>query len=168
MGRRKGTPDKHTRAVEKQICDFLELTLPQHLAAEAAGISERTYRYWCELGKDGIEPYASFYVAVRTARARGAANLTTRALKGEKGSAAALVLLARRFPYDYGSRTMSADDGADWQRQYEHEVEVTAAGRASSVATEKLHEAIALAVAGEPTTVSRTQKKQPGERGDGR
>lgn len=153
MGRPKGTPEKLTAAAQKQICDRLELTMPQNLAAEAAGISERTYRYWCELGKNGIEPYASFYAAVRMARARGAANLTTRAIKGEKGSAAALVLLARRFPREYGSRAMSSGDDADgdWQTQYEREVEVSAAGRASSKATERFNEAIALAVAGEPT-----------------
>ena len=159
MGRRKGTPDKYTAAVEKQICDLLELTVPQRLAAEAAGISERTYRYWCELGKDGIEPYASFYVAVRTARARGAANLTTRAIKGEKGSAAALVLLARRFPDDYGSRTLSANEDSYWEGQYEHELELTAAGRASSAATDKFHEALALAVAKDPAAGSADTKK---------
>jgi hypothetical protein len=168
VARRKGTPDKLTAAVEKQICDLLELTVPQNLAAEAAGISERTYRYWCELGKTGMEPYASFHGAVRMARARGAANLTTRAIKGEKGSAAALVLLARRFPREYGSRAMSATDDDDWQTQYEHEVEVTAAGRASSEATEKLHEAIALAVAYDPTNGLSDARKHIGDRNDER
>jgi hypothetical protein len=153
VGRRKGTPEKFTAAVQKQICDLLELSMPQNLAAEAAGISERTYRYWCEQGKNGTAPYAAFYAAVRVARARGAANLTTRAIKGEKGSAAALVLLARRFPREYGSRATSAGDDADgdWQTQYEREVEVGAAGRASSEATERFNEAIALAVADAPT-----------------
>ena len=169
MARRKGTPEKDMASVAKTICDLLELTMPQNLAAEAAGISERTYRYWCEQGKDGVEPYASFYAEVRTARARGAANLTTRAIKGEKGSAAALVLLARRFPREYGSRLGAGPDdaGGDWQAQYDHEIEVTAAGRASPEATEKFHEAIALAVANEPNNVSSDPRKR-GDRGDER
>ncbi len=147
-------------AVEEQICGLLEMTMPQNLAAEASGVSERTYRYWCQQGKDGLEPYASFYAAVRMARARGAANLTRRAIKGEKGSAEALVLLARRFPREYGPRAMSgaADDAGDWQTQYEVEVEVTAAGRASPEATEKFHEAIALAVNSEPSNSSRPKE----------
>lgn len=106
MRRRKGKPRKLTAAVEAEICASLDIGMPEKYAAEAAGVSERTFHFWCQQGKDEIEPYASFLTSVERARAIGAKNLLTRALKGEKGSAAAQWALERRFPREFGSRVM--------------------------------------------------------------
>jgi hypothetical protein len=104
--RRKGKPRKLTAAVQEEICASLEIGMPEKLAAEAAGIPERTFHYWCQQGRDEIEPYASFLTAVERARAIGAKHLLTRVLKGEKGSTAAQWVLERRFPREFGPRVM--------------------------------------------------------------
>ena len=106
MPRRKGKPRKLTAGIEQDICASLEIGTPEKYAAEAAGISERTFHYWCEQGRNDVEPYASFVTAVERARAIGAKHLLTRVLKGEKGSAGAQWLLERRFPREFGSRVM--------------------------------------------------------------
>ena len=106
MRRRRGKPRRLTAAVEEQICALLEIGMPEKLAAEAAGIPERTFHHWCQQGRDGIEPYASFLTKVERARAIGAKNLLTRVLKGEKGSSAAQWVLERRFPREFGPRVM--------------------------------------------------------------
>ncbi|MGA8575963.1 MAG: hypothetical protein WB609_09845 [Candidatus Cybelea sp.] len=106
MPRRKGKPRTLTAAVEEEICASLEIGMPEKLAAQAAGIPERTFHYWCQQGRDDIEPYASFLTEVERARAIGAKNLLTRVLKGEKGSTAAQWVLERRFPREFGPRVM--------------------------------------------------------------
>ena len=103
MPRRKGTPEKLTPEVERAICQSLEIGLPQKYAAAEAGISDRTFRYWLEHGEKGTEPYAAFRAAVAQARARGAKNLLTRALKGERGSAAAMWTLERSYRAEFGA-----------------------------------------------------------------
>jgi len=104
--RRRGKPRTLTAAVEGVICASLEIGMPEKFAAEEARVPERTFHYWCQQGREGIEPYASFLTEVERARTLGVKHLLTRNLKGEKGSSAAQWLLERRFPREFGPRVM--------------------------------------------------------------
>ncbi len=106
MARRKGKPRTLTAAVAAEICASLEIGMPEKLAAEGARVPERTFHYWCQQGREGVEPYESFLTDVERARAIGAKHLLTRVLKGEKGSTAAQWVLERRFPREFGPRVM--------------------------------------------------------------
>ena len=141
MLHRKGKPRNLTAAIEKELCASLEIGTPEKFAAEAAGVPERTFHYWCQQGRDGIEPYASFVTAVERARAIGAKNLLTRVLKGEKGSAGAQWVLERRFPREFGSRVMlgGIPDGDPIR------LDATDGIRESPEASKRLHEAMILA-----------------------
>lgn len=83
---RKRKPRSLNAAIEKEICASLEIGTPEKFSAEAAGVPERTFHHWCQQGRDGIEPYASFVTAVERARALGAKHLLTRVLKGERAA----------------------------------------------------------------------------------
>lgn len=141
MACRKGKPRTLTAAVEQEICESLEIGLPEKLAAQAAGIPERTFHYWCQQGRDGIEPYDSFVTNVERARARGAKHLLTRVLKGEKGSAGAQWVLERLFPREFGSRVMlgGIPDGDPIR------LDATDGIRESPEASKRLHEVMILA-----------------------
>lgn len=140
MSRPKGTPDKLNPEIQKAICQSLEIGLPAKYAAEEAGISERTFRYWCEAGESGVEPYAAFLVAAAQARARGAKNLLTRALKGEKGSSAAMWTLERSYRREFGANVMiSGSPDGDPIRV---ENDATDSIRESREASKLLHQAI--------------------------
>jgi hypothetical protein len=141
---RKGKPRKLTAAVEQDMCASLEIGLPEKYAAEAAGVSERTFHHWLQQGDNDVEPYASLVTAVRRARALGAKNLLTRALKGEKGSAAAQWVLERRFPRAFGARVMvgGIPDGDPIRFDANDQV------RESPEASKLLHQAIVAAAQG--------------------
>jgi hypothetical protein len=138
---RKRKPRKLTAVVQQEICASLEIGLPEKYAAEVAGVAERTFHHWCQQGENDIEPYASFVTAVERARALGVKNLLTRALKGEKGSAAAQWALERRFPRAFGSRVMlgGIPDGDPIR------LDATDRIRESPEATKLLHQAIVAA-----------------------
>lgn len=140
MPRPKGTPEKLNSEVQKAICQSLEIGVPAKYAAEEAGVSERTFRYWCQLGESVVEPYAGFLAAVRRARARGAKNLLTRALKGEKGSSAAMWTLERSYRREFGANVMiSGSPDGDPIRV---ENDATDTIRQSREANKLLHQAI--------------------------
>ena len=141
MPRRRGKPRKLSVAVEEQICASLEIGMPEKFAAEEARVPERTFHYWCQQGRDGIEPYASFLTEVERARALGVKHLLTRVLKGEKGSAGAQWVLERRFPHEFGPRVMlgGIPDGDPIQ------LDSTDRIRESPQASELLHRAIVAA-----------------------
>jgi hypothetical protein len=103
-GRPKGSSSLLTKARTLQICRMLEIAMPEKYAAEANGVSDRTFRDWMSKGAEGIAPYAGFHAAVSRARARGMLNMLVRALKGGKGSGAAMWTLERRYPEEYGPR----------------------------------------------------------------
>jgi hypothetical protein len=147
MPRRKGTPQKLTAAVQKEICDALELSLTENLAAEAAGIHETTFYDWMRKGDDGIEPYQSFRDAVIRARARGAKNLIMRGLKGEKGSQQALWLLERRYRKEYGPQLLVRGAPEAAPINIDREKEAAAAIRSCPEASRLMHESLAAAVA---------------------
>lgn len=102
-GRPKGSykPLLLTDEVTAKICDLIKLAVPIHYAAPACGISHDTFQLWMEKGERGEEPYEDFFRKVTRARGEAVAALHVRALKGEKGSSAALWLLERRFWKDY-------------------------------------------------------------------
>jgi len=138
--RPKGTPDKLNPEVQKAICQSLEIGLPANYAAEEASVSERTFRYWCQMGEKGIEPYAAFLTAVTQARARGAKNLLTRALKGEKGSSAAMWTLERSYRREFGANVMIS--GIPDGDPIRVENDATDRIRENHEATKLLHQAI--------------------------
>ena len=105
------------------MCDLIKLAVPIHYAAPACGISHDTFQLWMEKGERGEEPYEDFFREVTRARGEAVAALHVRALKGEKGSSAALWLLERRFWKDY----------AQHQR-----VEVTATDPLASMSPEEI------------------------------
>jgi hypothetical protein len=72
---KKGCPTKLTDELTMVICDFIERGVFGHIAAQAAGVSFRTYFDWMRRGDqgDGEEPFASFASQVNTAKAQARA-----------------------------------------------------------------------------------------------
>jgi len=101
-GRPPGSPNKLTAEVAKAVCGLLEASVPDRYAAEANGLSERTFRRWMELGAAGRKPYAEFFAAATRARARAVVRLVVKALSGGPGSYQALRILERRYPRYFG------------------------------------------------------------------
>jgi hypothetical protein len=143
MPRPKGTPEKLNAEVQQAICESLKIGLPAKYAAEDADVSERTLRYWCQLGESGIEPYAAFLAAVTQARARGAKNLLTRALKGERGSSAAMWTLERSYRPEFGANVMIS--GTPNGNPIRVENDTTDTIRQSREANKLIHQAIVAA-----------------------
>jgi hypothetical protein len=137
--RDKGTPEKLNAAVQKEICDSLELALPEKCAAEAAGVDEMTFHSWMRKGADGTEPYKSFHDAVMRSCAKAIKNLTLRALRGEKGSREALFFLERRFRQYYGSHVMIGGVPEGERTQLQHDLKIAEKIRSTPGAVKKLH-----------------------------
>jgi hypothetical protein len=77
--------------------------VPLETAARAAGVTDRTLRYWLQRGESGEEPYASFKSEIDEAKAVCEAQLVgiiKNAAMQESGGEwrAALALLSRKFP----------------------------------------------------------------------
>lgn len=104
MGRPKGSSPKLTPEIILEICNQLELAVPEKYAAESVGIHEDTFHAWMRRGSEGVKTYAAFHQAVTRARAKAVSNMHVRALGGGKGSSAALWLLERRYHQEYGLR----------------------------------------------------------------
>jgi hypothetical protein len=169
LPRPKGTPEKLDPTVVKDICDALELAIPEKCAAELAGIDEMTFHSWMRKGGDGTEPYASFRTAVIRSRAKAVKNLTTRALKGDKGAREAIFFLERRFPQWYGAHVMVGGMPNSQPIHFENDLQVAASLRSSAKATHLIHEALAAAVAEDqarrnastaPTTIASSSKPE--------
>lgn len=62
-------PVKLTPKTQKAIVAYIRSGAFDWVAAEAAGISARTFRRWMEAGERGVAAYVGFYEAVRVARA---------------------------------------------------------------------------------------------------
>jgi len=110
-------------AVTKRFCEALRRGLPKRLAAAAAGIGERTYHSWRQRGEAGEEPYASFMAKVYEVEAeladdllRSLVGVATGIDEGTKDAdkiKAAMFLLERRFPRDFGSKRAVELTGAE-------------------------------------------------------
>lgn len=67
---RKGRHPKLTEETQAAIVEALSRGAFDHVAASAAGIAERTFRYWMERGAEAASGiYHDFYAAVSRARA---------------------------------------------------------------------------------------------------
>lgn len=103
-GRPSGTPERLTPELQAALFANIGLGLTLRCSAEDAGISIKTLEAWDRKGREGIAPYAEFHRALTRARASGQKSLHVRALGGGAGSSAAMWLLERRFPEEYGSK----------------------------------------------------------------
>jgi hypothetical protein len=139
---RIGRPPKLTPELQAEICEALEIAVPEKYAAEAVGVSEVTFHEWMRKGKEGAEPFDEFFVAVTRARAKAVTKLTKHALGGEKGSSQAAWFLERRFRKAYGAHVMvgGMEDGEPIRLA--GDLKISADLRASSEATKKIHDAI--------------------------
>lgn len=103
-----GRPTKLTAARLKRIEEALRLGASYRLAANLAGVSESTFYRWLE-ASETAKPgtlMARFWVSVTKASAQGGlTNLKRIDAAGEEGDVrAAMWILERRFPKDYGKR----------------------------------------------------------------
>jgi hypothetical protein len=105
-----GTPILLTPALQAKIVADVEKGHIIKTVVQAAGISRATYFAWMSKGSAGEEPYAQFFEAVNTARARSQINLLNTALAGDprgvgSGPArAAQWALERMYPKEFGSK----------------------------------------------------------------
>ncbi len=96
-------PSKFTPEVRERIVRLIAAGNPAVVAAEAAGVAERTFYAWLERGQQtgkAARPYREFRAAVQAARAEGEAILVTRIAKAATNGSwgAAAWLLERRWP----------------------------------------------------------------------
>lgn len=102
IGRTKLTPE-----LQAELIDLIEAGNYIETAAEAVGISTRTWRRWEDQGLRGIEPFASLRLSCARARAKAEAHLARRVAAGDdKGvsfgpAKAAAWLLERTRPKRY-------------------------------------------------------------------
>ncbi len=96
-----GRPTKATESVVAVLYAALELPLPKAIAAQLVGIDRATLYRWEQVGDELSQ-------RLTRARARGALYLHLKALSGGKGSSAALWLLERLFPEEYGRAPRSS------------------------------------------------------------
>lgn len=95
-----------TADVRDSIVRSMRLGLFAEQAAQLAGIAERTLDNWVRQGKDGVEPYATFYAEFCAARAQGEqayVGVISKAAASGEWSAAAWIL-ERRHPKRWGPK----------------------------------------------------------------
>ena len=72
-----------TPELSATICQTIANGNRSVVAAEAAGVSVRTYERWLQKGRQGIEPYVEFLEACREARALAEVKMMATALDGD-------------------------------------------------------------------------------------
>ena len=122
-----GRPTKLTQEVERAICDALKAGATLRIAAEFAGIGERTLATWLA---SPAPRFQQFQQAVKQATARGDVGALAVIQKAAKDGTwqAAAWLLERRHPAEYGRRQVVAV-----QRAVEPDEEQLAAAAARGV-----------------------------------
>lgn len=103
-----GRPTKLTAALRKKMALLVRAGNTVEVAAQACGISERTFYNWMEQGEAAkTGAYHDFYVAVEEARATfEATHVATIAAAAQRGSwQAAAWLLTHRHPERWGTAT---------------------------------------------------------------
>ena len=96
---------KLSPSIQKAICESLKNGNYGYVAAEAAGITERTYYNWLRRGEDGEEPFFQFFQAVKRAEAQGKERLVRIVRLAAKTSwQAAMTILERRHPCRWARR----------------------------------------------------------------
>jgi hypothetical protein len=101
-----GRPNKLAPEVRESILRSMRLGLFAEQAAQLAGIAERTLDDWIRKGRDGVEPYASFYSDFSAAKAQGEQSyvgVIGKAAAGGNWNAAAWIL-ERRHPKRWGPK----------------------------------------------------------------
>ena len=72
---KKGRPSKLNEATASAICRALQRGATYDIAAGFANINVSTLYSWLSKGREGREPWATFYREVKSAEAAGAMNL---------------------------------------------------------------------------------------------
>lgn len=105
---------KLTEDVQARICDALSIGVPRNTAAQAGGITERTFYNWMERGEAGRRGrFVQFFQAVQAAENQ--AEITAMAVWRSAMPTdwrAAKEFLERRFPEKYA---LAKDQGGDDQ-----------------------------------------------------
>lgn len=147
-----GRPSRFTDDVKKKILWALKIGNYRKVAAEYAGISDRTLISWLSRGRDQMEgdPYHEFYLAVleaeQTAEVRALGIIQQAAQKDWK---AAAWYLERKFPERYCTRAavfiakrLALQEEPDWDMMSEKEMEAEMLrclqGATSDIARSKL------------------------------
>jgi hypothetical protein len=100
-------PTRLNAKLQRAICLRIERGNYPEVSAAAEGIPERTFREWMKNGRQGLQPYERFVIAVDRARARAEADLVEVIRKGDtknrKMSRAAGWLLERTRSKRFGA-----------------------------------------------------------------
>lgn len=93
-------PTKLTKEVHQKIVSCIRRGAYPERAAEAAGVSAKTFRRWIERGRTAMRgAYRALYEAVFRAESHAEIELTLRVRKGARENPmTSLKLLERRFP----------------------------------------------------------------------
>jgi len=112
--------------IQKRICDAIRIGTTRNIAAEYAGVCERTFYRWIERGKSAKSgKYKEFCQALKRAEAEGVVNNLSRIqnagigkIKNDRGEwekfegqwQALAWILERRHPKEYGKQVSLTDD----------------------------------------------------------
>ena len=103
----------------KKICALLHEGCDQRTACSICGIGERTFHEWKERGRNGEEPYASFFSAASRARDTHKARLVKIVIDAaDKDARHAEWLLERGWPNEYGRATKPQPPQPEPQTSY--------------------------------------------------
>jgi hypothetical protein len=99
---KQGRPTLLNPTLQKRICKLLAEGCDQKTACNISGIGERTYHDWKERGRNGEEPYASFFSATSRVRDQHKARLIAVVMEAaHKDARHAEWLLERQFPKEF-------------------------------------------------------------------
>jgi len=123
----RGRPTKLTTDISKRICDAIRIGTTRLLAAEYAGVSERTFYRWIKAGKQAKSgKLKDFCHALKRAEAEGVVNNLSRIqnagigkIKNDRGEwekfegqwQALAWILERRHPKEYGRNRTDDEPG---------------------------------------------------------
>ncbi len=100
-------PSKLTPELQQRIGDNIALGLTYSLAAEAAGITYKTFNLWMQRGQtEKSGKYYMFYKYIQKCNADASKELWVRLNDAAKAGDTRICtwILERRFPEDFGSR----------------------------------------------------------------
>lgn len=108
-GERSSTAAKLSPETQAAICESIRKCNTVEGAARKAGISDRTLRAWRQKGRDGIEPYVGFELAITRAEEEAKEvllNIMSHAVDkdGNQDWRAADALLTKRYWREYGKK----------------------------------------------------------------
>lgn len=105
---RTGRPTLLTPEVQQTIVSALLEGMYRVVAAQLAGIGERTLYLWLEKGEAGEAPYADFLHAVKTAEAHAELEVVRAVRAGEDGWQSKAWVAERRWPKRWAARVRTA------------------------------------------------------------